>query len=422
MSVSRSYVRNLVFLALISIIGILATQYYWANKALELQDSQFNHSVNVALDNIVKKLLSTTGNGVELEFKNRVKKNYYTLDFTQPVKLQNLEEYIFTEFNNQGLKEPFEYAVFDCTKDSLIYGKYVAIIDISKVEKLKIRPKYDQNYYIGIFFPNKKNKLVSDWTIFTLLVSLLILIMAFFGYAINLLLKQKKVSEIKNDFVNNMTHELKTPISTIGLAADVLMNEELSHKPDKLRHYAKIIFEENNRLKKQVQAVLQVATMDSKKPVLKYDVIDLVELLNTLVASMEMRVQEKSGTLLFENTAKEHVIFGDSVHITNVFYNLVDNAIKYCDKTPHLKILVHNKRKGIEVQIIDNGKGIPKEDIDNIFEKFYRVHSGNIHDVKGFGLGLFYVKTIITEHKGKIFAKSKVGEGSIFYIWLPFKR
>lgn len=422
MSVSRSYVRNLVFLALISIIGILATQYYWANKALNLQDSQFNHSVNVALDNIVKKLLLATGNGVELEFKNRVKKNHYTLDFTQPVKLQNLEEYIFTEFNNQGLNEPFEYAVFDCTKDSLIFGKYVGVIDISKVNKLKIRPEKDQNYYIAIFFPNKKNQLVNDWTIFTLLVFLLILIMAFFGYAINLLLKQKKVSEIKNDFVNNMTHELKTPISTIGLAADVLMGEDISQKPDKLKHYAKIIFEENNRLKKQVQAVLQVATMDSKKPILKYDIIDLVELLNTLVASMEMRVQEKSGTLIFENHAKDHVIFGDSVHITNVFYNLVDNAIKYCDKTPHIKILVQNKKKGIEVQIIDNGKGIPKEDLQNIFEKFYRVHSGNVHDVKGFGLGLFYVKTIISEHKGKIFAKSKVGEGSIFYIWLPFKR
>lgn len=419
---SRSYVRNLVFLAIISIAGILGSQYYWAKKALNLQDSQFDHSVNVALDNIVKKLLLATNKNVELEFKNRVNKNQYNLDFTEPVKVTLLEEYIFTEFNNQGLNQAFEYGIFDCAVDTLIYGKYIENIDISKVKKIKIRPQKNQNYYIAFLFPTKNNTIISDWTIFGLLVALLILIIFFFGYAINLLLQQKKVSEIKNDFVNNMTHELKTPISTISLASDVLMQDEIINKPERLKHYATIIYEENNRLKKQVEAVLQVATMDSKKPILKYEIIDIADLLNTLVASMTMRAEEKNGKLTFQNLAKEHIIFADNVHITNVFYNLVDNAIKYCDKVPNIKLTAQNKKKGIEIQIVDNGKGIPKDDIDNIFDKFYRVHSGNIHDVKGFGLGLFYVKNIILEHKGKIYAKSKVGEGSTFYVWLPFKR
>jgi two-component system phosphate regulon sensor histidine kinase PhoR len=236
------------------------------------------------------------------------------------------------------------------------------------------------------------------------------------------MLKQKQVSVIKNDFVNNMTHEFKTPIATIGLAADVLMKDDIVKNPVKLQHYARIISEENKRLKSQVETVLQVALTDAGKVQLKLEKIDIHALINQSVHQIAVRVHEKGGKISLQLTAFYHFVEGDKVHLSNILHNLLDNAIKYCDKIPEIMIATRNRGSYIEISVQDNGKGIPSENINLIFEKFYRVHSGNIHDVKGFGIGLFYVRNMIKMHKGNISVKSKIGNGTTFYIVLPVKK
>jgi two-component system phosphate regulon sensor histidine kinase PhoR len=423
---NRAALRTVIILAVISVIGIIATQLYWVKKSLDLQDEQFNHRVKVALNGVSNRLIANSlANGsknVELETINRVANNYYTVDFSAPVRTRNLEEYLITEFRNQSLNEPFEYALFDCANDSLLFGKFIPDYNNITIERLNIKPNRDQNYYIGILFPRKQSYLIDDWTILAMFSVVIIIVLWFFSYTIITMLKQKQVSEIKNDFVNNMTHEFKTPIATIGLASDVLMKEDIIKNPAKLRHYARIISEENKRLKSQVETVLQVALTDAGKVQLKLERIDIHELITQSVDQIAVRVHEKGGTIVNKLSAHHHYVEGDRVHLSNILHNLLDNAIKYCDKIPEIVVATRNRGSYIEISIQDNGKGISSENINLIFEKFYRVHSGNVHDVKGFGIGLFYVKNMIKMHKGNISVKSKIGTGTTFYIVLPVKK
>jgi len=249
----------------------------------------------------------------------------------------------------------------------------------------------------------------------------LLIVIGFFTYTILVILKQKKLSEIKTDFVNNMTHEFKTPISTIALSSDVLMRDDIIKNPERLKHYATIISEENKRLKSQVESVLQVSQIDSHKIALNITSIDMHALIENISKNMEPRLEQQNGTIKLQLNAKKVFVAGDEVHLTNILYNLLDNAIKYCDKIPEIQITTQNKHKGIEISVKDNGKGIETSSQSMIFEKFFRVPSGNLHDVKGFGLGLFYVKNMIKLHKGKIALHSVPKVGTTFTIWFHTK-
>ncbi len=418
---NRAALRILVLLAIISVAGIIVTQLYWVKKSLNLQDDQFNHRVNVALNTVSNRLIAVTGKDVELEALNRISNNYFTLDFSAPVQTRNLEEFLVTEFRNQYLYEPFEYALFDCDADTLIFGKYIFSVEEQNAERLGLHLPKINNYYIGVLFPRKKSYFTDDWTILAVFSFLIITVLSFFGFSISTLLKQKQIGEIKNDFVNNMTHEFKTPISTIGLASDVLMRDNISEYPERIQHYAKIISEENKRLKSQVENVLQVALTDAKKIVMKFELLNIHEIIESTVKNLEVRASERGGFIHLNEEAERSHIHGDKVHITNIMHNLLDNALKYCDKTPEIVITTKNRGHYIDISIQDNGKGIASENVNHIFEKFYRVGSGDRHDVKGFGIGLFYVRNIVKLHKGSISLKSKLGHGTTFYLAFPTK-
>ncbi|HUH73135.1 MAG TPA: HAMP domain-containing sensor histidine kinase [Chitinophagales bacterium] len=414
---NRAALRTLIFLAVMSVAGIIFTQLYWVKKSLDLQDKQFDHRVHVALNSVSNKLISNSK--IELETLNRISNNYYTLDFTSQVKPKNLEEYLVVEFRNQSLFEPFEYGLFDCNTDTLIFGKFIHSLDVQNIENVKIDLPSNENYYIAILFPRKKSYFADDWTILAVFSVVILIVLFFFTFSIITILKQKQVGEVKNDFVNNMTHEFKTPIATIGLASDVLMRENIYNFPKKINHYARIISEENKRLKSQVDTILQVALTDAKKIELKLEVLDVDDIILQNAATFSVRANDKQGHIRTNLQAENSLINGDKVHITNILYNLLDNALKYCDKIPEILISTRNKGSYLEISIEDNGKGIESEDIDQIFDKFYRVSSGNRHDVKGFGIGLFYVKNMVKMHKGDITLKSKLGEGTTFYITIP---
>ncbi|MFH0867491.1 MAG: HAMP domain-containing sensor histidine kinase, partial [Bacteroidota bacterium] len=278
----------------------------------------------------------------------------------------------------------------------------------------------DECYILSIYFPDEKNYLTRQmiWWLVLSAFFLLIVIISF-SYVVMNLFRQKKLSEMKTDFVNNMTHEFKTPIATISLASEMLLKPNVHESSEKTVRYANIIYDENSRLKNQVEQVLQIAVLDRGTIKLKKKEIKLHEIIEEAAESFEMLVKQREGKLHLELNAKQDTLEADPVHIFNIINNLLDNANKYSPETPDIRIKTWNEFKGIMVSVEDKGIGISQENQKHVFKKFYRVHTGNIHDVKGFGLGLFYLKTIVEAHDGTVFLHSELKKGTRFEIFLP---
>ncbi len=278
-------------------------------------------------------------------------------------------------------------------------------------------PKPD---FLYVYFPDQHAEQIKATTDFVLPSLLLtIIIIGIFVFTLQIILRQKKLSQIKNDFINNMTHELKTPISTISLASQMLKDNSLVHSPSTIDHISGVILDESKRLSSQVEKVLQMAVFNEGRLKLKFTEIDLNQIVSQATANFEIRVTNSNGTLSTNLSADNTMINGDEIHITNVIYNLLDNAEKYSKEIPKIEISTENKSNWVIVQIRDYGIGIPKDNLNQIFERFYRIPTGNVHNVKGFGLGLSYVKRIVEEHHGKIKVESTVGKGSKFRLYFP---
>ena len=234
-------------------------------------------------------------------------------------------------------------------------------------------------------------------------------------------MKQKKLSIIKNDFINNMTHELKTPISTISLASQMLRDNSVNNTPSAIERISGVIFDESKRLSMQVEKVLQQAVFNEGRLKLKFKSFDMHELIDTVTQNFEIRVNSLNGHITVNKNATRFTIYGDHVHITNVLFNLLDNAVKYSKEKPEIEVTTENRKNKLEVSVKDNGIGIAKEHQKQIFERFYRVPTGNVHDVKGFGLGLHYVRKIVEAHNGTIDIESVLNKGTKFIINFPIK-
>jgi two-component system phosphate regulon sensor histidine kinase PhoR len=243
----------------------------------------------------------------------------------------------------------------------------------------------------------------------------------FFGFSVLVIIRQKRLSEVKTDFINNMTHELKTPISSIGLCSEMIMKTDSNLDPKKIQKYAGLIFKENKRLEHQVERVLNIAKMDKHDVILEKEAFNIHEFLEELKHNFDFNQNETGKCINMQLNAQSDEITVDPVHISNVLHNLVDNAIKYCTDTPQIVIKTEQDAKYFVIEVTDNGIGIKRENLKMIFDKFYRVPTGNLHDVKGFGLGLYYVKTIIDGHKGQISVKSAIGAGTTFRLKLPLQ-
>ena len=276
--------------------------------------------------------------------------------------------------------------------------------------------------YLTLQFPDEQNYLLSTMWL-TLSISAIIilsLVLAFF-YTINTIRKQKKYTEIKNDFISNMTHEFKTPISTIALAGEILSDASITKTPEKLERFTKMIREENKRLGVLVESILQTAVLDKGDFKLHRSDFDLHELIQSAAEKIQLQVEQKHGKIEENLAAKKSVIWADKVHITNIVLNLLDNAVKYSKEVPDIIISTENVSSGILLSVKDNGIGISKDDAKKIFDQFYRVSTGNVHNIKGFGLGLSYVRAIVVKHGGQISVDSELGKGSTFKIFIPFK-
>jgi two-component system phosphate regulon sensor histidine kinase PhoR len=359
----------------------------------------------------------------------------FPLTITHKFSRDEIRNKIKNAFEIHDLKEtPFEFAV---TPTSMI-GEQIqsdnfarlyqdTVNNMSIVYPLvspsgSISEGVSPEELLVIIVPNLKNIVwrQMSWMVVGS-VMFTILIFAAFFITLKALLKQKKLSEIKSDFINNMTHEFKTPLATISLAVDALKNEKVMQDRTKTEYFSGIIKEENKRMNKQVETILQAAMLDKQQIQLNLKVLHAHDLINTAVNNMKLPIEEKQGKLEVRLEAENDLILADEVHFTNLVNNLLDNAVKYSKDNLVIKLCTQNINHHFRIKIEDNGIGMNKETLHRIFEKFYRAHTGNLHNVKGFGLGLSYVKTLVTAHHGKIRAESTLGKGSCFIIDMPQK-
>lgn len=417
----RNTIRALIILATVSILGIVAVQVYWFNQAFDKEEERFNRDVNTALFNVANQFVEISETAVPAN--NPIKQlstNYYVVMINNEIDANLLEYLLTTEFEKRSITADFEYGIYDCANDEMVYGNYVSYDENRDDSKNKTLPKWkDQSYYFGVQFPKKAAIITNRMGVWIFSSSVLMLVVVFFAYAMFVILKQKRLSEIQKDFINNMTHEFKTPISTIAVSTGVLKDPGIVRHPERLLNYTAIIENENSRLKNQVERVLQMARLDKGNLTLKKEQLSLHTMIREALESMKTNLEENQIGLSTQLKAEDDRIMADKLHLSNVLYNLFDNAIKYrSTANPSICLTTYNHNGRLVLEIEDNGIGMARVDQKRIFDKFYRVPTGNIHNVKGFGLGLNYVKLVIKAHGGSIRVKSEPGVGTTFMISL----
>ena len=404
-----------VILGAIAIIGIIGMQTYWVVNTWNNNEEEFNQRVHLALYNVARSLAHL--HDATLPSHSVVKQrttNYYVVNIANEIDPGSLEYFLQKELEALALNIDFEYAVFDCHTDEMVYGNYCSYSPEKKVDlELGNLPKYSEfTYYFGVKFPTRPNYLFNKMQISLLLSVLLLITVVFFAYAIFVILTQKRLSEMQKDFINNMTHEFKTPISTIKISADVFLNNPQIQENPRLLQYAGIIKEQNQRLNNQVENVLQLAHIERGNFELKPETIDLHPFLEDIATATALHVEKLGGVFKTDFAKIDIKVWADQLHLSNVLHNLLDNALKYSKKVPHIELRTRKQGNQVEIIVADKGIGISKEQQEKVFEKFYRVPTGNVHDVKGFGLGLFYVKNICKKHGWKLELESEPGIGT----------
>jgi two-component system phosphate regulon sensor histidine kinase PhoR len=337
------------------------------------------------------------------------------------LNFQDLKILLDTELKHNKISIPYHFSVIDkegravffCHKGDSIPDKGAYIQSIFPSEG-SINP-----YFIKITFPSKRSFIIKSLSLLLPSLLLIIILLLIFIYTVFVIFQQTNLSIMKNDFMNNMTHELKTPISTISLASQMLQDPQIGKTPEKMKYISTVISDETKRLRFLVDKVLQMTIFEREKQILKFVELDAHELIANSISNFSLKVESKNGKILSELDAENSWIMGDAVHFTNVIYNLMENALKYSKEELILQIKTWNEHDRLYITIQDNGIGIKKDHLKRIFEKFYRVPTGNLHNVKGFGLGLSYVKKIVTDHKGTIKVESEINIGTKFIISIP---
>jgi two-component system, OmpR family, phosphate regulon sensor histidine kinase PhoR len=339
------------------------------------------------------------------------------------IDFRKLDNFIRVEFAHNGIDTPYHFTVTNASGRVLYqcpdYTDEGA--DHSYKQVLMSNNSPSNTAVLTVNFPSIDRYIYKSARYVIVSVVFIVILLAVYVYMIRMVLRQRKLSEMKNDFVSNMTHELKTPVASISLASQMLVDESVPKTPAMTSHLSSVISDETRRLQRLVDRVLQTSLFENKKMSLKHDDLDLNTMADDVASTFALKIEEKGGSITTDLRAENPVITGDEVHITNVLFNLMENAVKYRreDEPLHITVSTENRHDNVVVTIADNGIGIKKENLKKIFEKFYRVHSGNKHDVKGFGLGLAYVRNIVQLHHGHIHAESELGKGTRFIIVLP---
>ncbi|MGB3130230.1 MAG: HAMP domain-containing sensor histidine kinase [Saprospiraceae bacterium] len=417
---SSLQVRILVFLGTASIIGIILMQYFYLQANYNKEEVEFNRSVNIALKSTAEYLArKQNSEKIVKDKKGLIKReasNLYQVNMELPIVTEYLKYSLETEFDKQNIHTPFEVGIYNCGTNDLIYYEFNSMpqdTTTKMLEPKKVRNnKKNLNHYFTVKFPDKESFIYQEMSSVIVFSILLIIACLIFAGAIFLALRQKRYSEMMRDFVNNMTHEFKTPISSIKISSEVLLHHPVVESDARLFQYAKIIKDQNQRLNDQVEKVLQIAKMESSTFSLRKEELHLHQIIQELLPSYEMRVQQLQGEIIKNLQAERDNFNGDKFHFTNVVSNLLDNAIKYSKLIPKVQINTYLKNNSLVLEIVDEGIGIKEAELAKLFEKFYRVSTGDVHNVKGFGIGLYYVKRICDAHNFEVIIESEYTKGT----------
>lgn len=415
-----SKLNGVIIIGLIAIIGILVAQLLWTKQAYSLEEKKFSQKVHVALIEVARKLYEGTNH--DLPSGNPVSKisnDYYVVNIDNDFEPSILEYYLKTEFARIDLRTDFEYAMYNCRSDEMVYGNYVSLTD--KVEKTHTVsfPKHKNFiYYFAIRFPNEQTYLFSSLRFWFVLSAALVVILLVYVYSIVTILQQKKYSELQRDFINNMTHEFKTPLSSILIASNYLSAQPQIASDEKMSRYARIIMDQSNKLNSHIGEILSIAKSDSVAMAMDKNPVNVTEILREAAENMMLKHENLSVVVA---TERDFVMVADAFHFTNIVYNLLDNSVKYCDGSPAVTIRLSEMHHALLIEFSDNGIGLPEKKLAYVFEKFYRIPSQKSNEVNGFGLGLYYVKKICKLHNWKISVRNNPGKGITVALLIPLE-
>ncbi|KAA5536021.1 sensor histidine kinase [Paenimyroides baculatum] len=408
----------IIALGLVATIGILIAQLIWTYKAFTLEEKKFSQKIHIALLEVARQLYES--NGHEFSSKDliqRVSNDYYVVNVNDNIEPKVLEHYLKTEFSKFNIVTDYEYAIYNCESDDMMYGKYISIDDDLIHKKTIEFPKSNNLvYYFAIRFPQETSYLISSLQFWFVLSFALIVILLVYVYSIYTIIQHKKYSELQRDFINNMTHEFKTPLSSILLASNYLSNQDLVKNDSKLETYTSIITTQGKKLNNHIEKILNIARNDESALAINPIKIQLLPFLNEIIEPLKLK-HENLKIEIYVIPAE--TIFADEFHFTNIVHNLIDNSIKYSEENPEIKIKSTRDNKELKLDFSDNGIGIPTKNISFIFDKFYRVSNKKSNEVNGFGLGLFYVKKIVQQHHWKISARNNSEKGLTISITFP---
>ena len=416
---NNKIIVRLVVLGVISILGILAMQFYWVSSLIEFRKQELDQSARIALFQVAKDLARARKADLPANTTIQIRgNNTYQVNINDVIDAGLLEFFLRKEFANKGIKLDFEYAIHDCNSNDVVYGNTVFLSkNTGQSNKIKKLPTYSRFlYYFSVRFLSTNKYFLTSIQLPVIFTGVLIFILSVFSYSLIFILRQRRLSQMQKDFINNMTHEFKTPISTIRISSEVFLNNPQIKDDKRLLRYANIIHEQSKRLNDQVEKVLQVAKLEKSNVDLDAKEINLNSLILSVAESFELKIEELHGKIELRLSALHPTIKADALHLINVMNSLVDNALKYSKSNPWVIISTTDENNFYHLQIQDHGIGISKEDQKRIFEKFYRVPTGNIHNVKGFGLGLFYVKSICHAHGWPLKVESEKDRGTTFTI------
>jgi len=441
----------ILVLITLSLIGIIYIQINWILTMVDNKQEELHHKMIDAVALVGRNLVEQRGNSTKvLRLKPGTPwrpSDPFRMELMRPLPIaerftqDEVNDMLRKAFDNLNLKNlHFEFSVssnmesssgFNFRTPDLHSRNFQQEIQDTVHNKAAFYPLQALDDYSGgllpdellvVVVPDTNNIVLGEMRvmIFGAILFTLIIISAFY-VTVSALLRQKKLSEIKNDFINNMTHEFKTPLATISLAVDALRNEKVVQDRQKSEYFTGIIKEENRRMNKQVETILQASLLDRQEQQLNLKPLHAHAIIQEAMENFHLQLEGKGGRAELQLNAKNDLLEADEVHFMNIITNLIDNAVKYSKENLVIKITTHSTTKSLIIRIEDNGIGMSKETQRRIFEKFYRAHTGNLHNVKGFGLGLSYVKTIVEAHQGKIKVDSMVGKGTTFTLELPLK-
>lgn len=419
----------IIFLITFSVLGILYIQMSWIKNALYVKQEEYLNDLDKTLDEVrdIAQNSFINAEGFNPEQLDEANKAFLlaTKFSAQSIQPEEMNMIVVQAMKKNGIKQPFEYCVTNIYNYPISFSAGFNSSMLSESINRRITPPASAQPETFFLYVKEPQNYIMRQMASMIIASILftIIIISAFALTIRTMLRQKNISEIKSDFINNMTHELKTPLATISLAVDALNNEKVIHDTDKIRYYSGMIKEENKRMHKQVETILQAAKLEKQEDLnLNIHTLDAHAAIDKVAKNLSLQIQEKHGELHLNLMADKSMVDVDEMHFSNIIFNLLDNAIKYSKDAPIIHITTQVNNGMLAIKIKDNGIGMNRETASRAFEKFYRAHTGNLHNVKGFGLGLSYVKTMVEAQNGYIKLESVLGKGSTFTVNMPLSK